>query len=127
MRRILFAIVAVGLAGAAWARHGEPDFDPTPPAFALAPNQRISGVAAAEPTPAYLAGSRIAAVGDRALAIDADSGMLLLADASGARIAQLPIGRDAGMLAYDPIAKLAYVADRRADRIVSVDVGDRLA
>src|SRR5262245_172479 len=125
MRRIIVgAIVAAGFAGDSWARHDIED--PTPPVFAPAPGNRISGVAAAEATPAYLAGSRVAAIGDRALAIDADSGMLLLADPSGARIAQLPIGRDAAMLVYDPIAKLAYVADRRADRIVSVEVGDRL-
>lgn len=129
MRRILLGALALlgtaGAAGAAWA-HPFDDSDPTPPAFLLDPQPRIAGVAPAEPTPAYLAGSRIAAVGDRALAIDADSGALLLAGASGARLAQLPIGRDAAMLVYDPIAKLAYVADRRGDRIVVVEVGDRL-
>jgi hypothetical protein len=127
MRRIMLgAIVAIGFAGAAWARHHD-EPDPTPPVFNLAPAPRISAVVPAEATSPYLAGTRIAAAGDRALAIDADSGMLLLADAAGGKLAQLPIGRDAGMLAYDPIAKLAYVADRRGDRIVSVDVGDRLA
>ena len=133
MRRNLFgalaalgALGALGPGGTAWA-HFPDEPDPTPPVFFLTPSPRIAGIAPAEPTPPYLAGSRIAAVGDRALAIDADSGALLLADATGAALAQLPIGRDAAMLAYDPAAKLAYVADRRGDRIVSVEVGDRLA
>src|SRR5439155_13421133 len=86
-----------------------------------------SGVRPAAATAPYLAGSRIAAVGDRALAIDADSGALLLADASGKRLAQLAIGRDAGVLAYDDAAHTAYIADRRGDRILAVTVGDGLA
>jgi mono/diheme cytochrome c family protein len=129
MRRILFgalaALGALGFGGTARARHF-PEPDPTPPTFFPSASPRIAGIAPAEATPAYLAGSRIAAIDDRALAIDADSGALLLADATGAGLAQLPIGRDAAMLAYDPTAKLAYVADRRGDRIVSVEVGDRL-
>jgi mono/diheme cytochrome c family protein len=130
MRHLLLgALAALGALGSgttAWARPLFEEPDPTPPTFLILASPRITGVAPAEPTPAYLAGSRIAAVGDRALAIDADSGALLLADPTGAGLAQLPIGRDAALLAYDPIAKLAYVADRRGDRIVSVEVGDRL-
>ncbi len=88
---------------------------------------RIAGVRPAAPTAPSLAGSRIAAIGYRALAIDADSGALLLVDATGAKVASLAIGRDAGVLVYDPVAALAYVADRRADRIFAVRVGDGLS
>jgi DNA-binding beta-propeller fold protein YncE len=75
----------------------------------------------ASATPAYLAGSRIAAAGDGALVIDADSGALLRTDHAGERIAQLAIGRGAGLMAFDPAADRAYVADRQNDRIAVVD------
>src|SRR5258706_6151178 len=118
MRRfVLASCVLACFVGPASARHHDDDFDPTPPRFAMAPAPRISGVRKASPTPAALAGSRIAAVGDRALAIDADSGALLLADATGASLARLAIGRDAGVLVYDEVSAIAYVADRRGDRI----------
>ncbi len=122
MRRSIGAgIVLVG--AATWASaHHEREFVPPGP-FQMA-GQPIGGAAPAAATPAFLASGRIAAAGDRALVIDADSGDLLL---DGAKPAQLAIGHDAGMLAYDPDARLAYVADRRGDRIVVVGVGETLA
>ena len=96
---------------------------PAPPAFQLEPGLPQGGAVAAAATPAYLAGSRIAALADGALVIDADSGALIRTDLATAPVAQVAIGRDAGVLAYDPAARLAYVADRRGDRIVAVRVG----
>jgi len=86
----------------------------------------IGGAKAAGATPAYLTGARIAAVDDGALVIDADSGQLVRTDRAGANIASIAIGGNAGMLAYDPAAKLAYVADRLANRIAVVKVGAQL-
>src|SRR5262249_49115626 len=45
-------------------------------------------------------GSRIAAVGDGALVVDADSGMLVRTDTHGKPIASLQLAVDAGLLAY---------------------------
>jgi len=87
----------------------------------------IGGTKAATATPAYLTASRIAAIGEGALAIDADSGQLLRTDAAGKKIGELAIGANAGLLAYDPAAKVAYVADRTGNRIAVVSVGDKLA
>src|SRR5262249_14407282 len=105
----------------AWARHSE-EFA-TPPSFALT-TRAIGGGRPARATAAYETSSRIAAAGDGALAIDADSGALIRTDASGTEVSQLEIRRDAGLLAYDPVARRAYVADRRGDRIVVVFVDD---
>lgn len=99
-------------------------FSPPPP-FALE-GAAPGGARPAAPSPAYLTGSRIAAVDAGALVIDADSGVLARVDAAGASIAQLAIAQDAGLLAYDRVAQLAYVADRRGDRIVAVRVGPAL-
>ena len=93
------------------------------PVFELT-GRPLGGGRPAQATPAYLAGARLAVAGDGALVIDADSGALILAGKDGARVAQLPIGRDAGLLAYDPVARTAYVADRHADRLAVVAVGD---
>jgi len=123
MRRTIVGLGLLGLAGlagSAWGRHGE--LDPTPPAFGTVTPWH-GGVAPAPPAPAYLASSRIAAVEEGALAIDADSGALIRTDAAATGIAQLAIGRDAGTLVYDDTAQLAYVADRRGDRIVVVRTG----
>lgn len=76
---------------------------------------------------AALAGSAIAAVGDGALVIDADSGDLVRVDATGTPRARLAVGATADQLVYDAIAKRAYVAARGSDEIVAVDVGDKLA
>ncbi len=70
-------------------------------------------------------GSRIAAAGEGALAIDADSGDLVLADSHGGRVASLAIGAGAGLLVVDAAAHRAYVADRRRDRIAVVAVHER--
>ena len=80
----------------------------------------VGGGAPAAPTPAYLTGARIMAAGSGALVIDADSGALLKTDATGNRIGQLAIARDAGLMTFDPAAEIAYVADRRGDRIAVV-------
>ncbi len=53
--------------------------------------------------------------------------MLIKTDSSGKNVAAVAIGANAGLLAYDPSAKLAYVADRTANRIAIVSVGDKLA
>jgi sugar lactone lactonase YvrE len=126
MRRFVIAcsltVTMLGLPRVTAARHRE--FSP-PPAFGLE-GVALGGATAAPPAPAYLTSTRIAAAGDGALVIDADSGALALVDAAGASLGQLVIGHDAGLLAYDPVAQLAYVADRRGDRIVVVRAGTRL-
>lgn len=126
MRRFAIAcsltLTMLGLPRISAARHRE--FSP-PPAFALE-NVALGGATAAAPAPAYLTSTRIAAAGDGALVIDADSGVLARVDAAGQGLGQLAIGHDAGLLAYDPIAQRAYVADRRGDRIVVVRVGTGL-
>ena len=94
------------------------------PSFALA-GRPLGGSTPAGATPAYLTASRIAAVGEDALVIDADSGKLVR-EQNGKLIASLAIGNDAGLLAYDPDTKLAYVADRMGDRIAVVSVGSQL-
>ncbi|HVK86640.1 MAG TPA: c-type cytochrome [Kofleriaceae bacterium] len=99
--------------------------DPAPPTFALA-GRPLGGTSPAAPAPAHLTSSRIAAIGEEALVIDQDTGALLKADASGKHVAQLAIGRDAGMLAYDAATQRAYVADRRGDKVHVVKVGTTL-
>jgi sugar lactone lactonase YvrE len=126
MRRFAIActvtVTTFGLVRVSAARHRE--FIP-PPAFALE-GASLGGAKAAAPASPYLTSTRIAAVGDGALVIDADSGMLARVDAAGASLGQLAIAHDAGLLAYDPIARIAYVADRRGDRIAVVRVGSKL-
>ena len=128
MRRSLVVVAAATLplvvtlsTWQAWARFR--DEAPSPPTFRLDPGPPVGGAAPATPSAAYLSGSRIAALPDGALVIDADSGDLVRTDAAGAPTSHLAIGRDAGVLAYDPVAAIAYVADRRGDRIVAVHVG----
>jgi len=116
------AVTTFGLVRAGAAHHRE--FVP-PPAFALE-KPSLGGARPAPAAPAYLTSTRIAATGDGALVIDADSGVLALVDGAGATLGQLAIAHDAGLLAYDPTARLAYVADRRGDRIVVVRVGSKL-
>ena len=98
---------------AAWLRPS------SEPGFVLA-DRPLGGSKPASATPAYLAGSRIMAVGEGALVIDADSGALIHVDAAGAKIATYAVGRDAGLMTFDPISGAAYVADRRGDRIAVV-------
>lgn len=83
----------------------------------------IGGATPATRTPAYLAGQRIAAVGDGALAIDADSGQLIQTDKAGTRIATLAIGKNAGLMTYDSTRGVAYVVDRLASKVKVVKVG----
>jgi cytochrome c553 len=127
MRRRTPIVLAVSLAAtaSALAMPHDHEFEPPPPFMPLA--LPVGGARAAPAGPAYLTASRLAAVADGALAIDADSGALLLVDHRGAKTAELAIGRDAGLLAYDPVARAAYVADRRGDRVAVVDVRDGLA
>jgi DNA-binding beta-propeller fold protein YncE len=90
------------------------------PGVALA-GQPIGGVKPASPTAAYLAGGRIMADGEGALVIDADSGALIKTSPSGAKLGELAISRDAGLMTFDAAARRAYVADRKNDRIAVVD------
>ena len=80
----------------------------------------LGGARPAAPTPAYLSGSRIMAIGEGALVIDADSGALIKTDEAGRNAGQIAIARDAGLLTFDPAAGVAYVADRHSDRIAVV-------
>lgn len=77
--------------------------------------------------PSYLTSSRVAALADGALVIDADSGMLVRTDRTGAARARLSIGRNAGTLALDAAGEVAYVADRGGDRIVVSDLRGGIA
>jgi DNA-binding beta-propeller fold protein YncE len=101
------------------------DFERPVPVFELA-GRPLGGTKPASAAPAYLTASRIAAAEGGALAIDADSGALLLTDRAGKLVAQIAIGADAGLLAYDPAGRLAYVADRRGDKVTVVSVGEKL-
>ncbi|MBS1120959.1 MAG: Surface antigen protein [Deltaproteobacteria bacterium] len=96
-------------------------FDSEPPTFAL--NGRpIGGAQPAAAAAAHLTGARIVAIGEDALVIDADSGNLIRTDKAGKPVAQVAIGREAGLLAFDATANLAYVADRQGDKVVVVAV-----
>ena len=124
MRRLMVSGTCVlAVAGGALAS-SEMEFEPPAPFTIHGPS--LGGAKPAAAAPAFLAGSRIAATGDGALVIDADSGALIKSDGTGANRGQLAIGRDAGLLAFDPVAGVAYVADRRGDRIVVVTVGTEL-
>jgi len=123
MRTGLALVLAAGAASSVWAFHHE--FEP-PSAFAL--NQpSVGGAKPARAVPAYATSSRIAVVEGGTLVSDADSGWLIRTDLAGAALQHVPIGIDAGTLAYDPVGKRAYVADRRGDRIVVVSVDRQLA
>ena len=99
--------------------------DVSPPTFEL--NGRpIGGAKPATSTAAHLTSARIMAYGDGALVIDADSGTLIKTDATGKNLAQVAIGKDAGLLTVDPVANLAFVADRLGDRIAVVKLGAKL-
>ena len=80
----------------------------------------VGGAKPASVTAAHLTGARIMAAGDGALVIDADSGALIKTDKAGKNIGQLAIARDAGLMTFDAAARIAYVADRRNDRIAVV-------
>lgn len=128
MRPLVAAVLPLGIATAALA---EPAFarrvfvDFSAPSFHLQ-GRPIGGAKPARETPAYLAGQRIAAVGDGALVIDADSGALIRTDKDGKNIASVAIGTNAGLLTYDPVGKRAYVADRTGNKVAVVKVGATL-
>lgn len=101
------------------------DEDMPPPSFAL------DGPALGGPrppsgvdfrAPAHLAGSSIATVSDGAVVIDSDSGDLVRVDARGAVTARLPIGPTATQLVVDRTRNTAFVANRRGDQVVVVDL-----
>jgi DNA-binding beta-propeller fold protein YncE len=94
-------------------------FDRSPVAFQLQ-GSPIGGSKTAAETPAYLTANRIAATQIGAVVIDGDSGTLIKTDKAGKNIGEVKIGRDAGLLAYDPALQIAYVADRHGDRIAVV-------
>jgi DNA-binding beta-propeller fold protein YncE len=121
----LAALGIVALAKPVMAKRMVSDFDMGSPSFQLL-GRPVGGSKAANATAAFLSGARIAAVGDGALVIDADSGKLIRTDKNNKNVAALDIGANAGLLAYDPTAKLAYVADRFANRIAVVKVGEKL-
>ncbi|MEO8846121.1 MAG: c-type cytochrome [Kofleriaceae bacterium] len=130
-RSLLTALIPAGLAALGIAAVAQPasakrmvsDFQSAAPSFQLL-GRPIGGAKAATATPAFLTGARIAAVGSNAIVIDADSGKLILSDKTGKNVASLDIGANAGMLAYDPAAKLAYVANRFSNSIAVVKVGE---
>ena len=66
------------------------------PSFQLL-GRPIGGAKPARATAAHLAGQRIAAVGDGALVIDADSGQLIKTDKAGKNVAPVAIGKNAGL------------------------------
>src|SRR4051812_29994234 len=129
-RKTLAVVLPLGIASlaafsqtaAAKAMFREADFGGQP-SFQLA-GRPIGGSKAASATAAYLAGSRIAVVDDGAVVIDADSGQLIQTDNAGKQIAALSIGKNAGLLTYDPVGKRAYVVDRGGNRVAIVKVGD---
>ena len=129
MRRTVLALIPAGLATAALAHPVSAkvvaDFGEFAPSFQLF-GRPIGGAKPASATAAYLTSSRIAALPDGALVIDADSGKLIRTDRNGKPVADVAIGTNAGHLTYDPIAKTAYVADRLGNRVAIVSVGDKL-
>lgn len=98
--------------------------DRTPPAFSLQ-GSPIGGTKAAAETPAYLTANRIAALPDGAVVIDGDSGTFVKTDDTGKNIGEVKVGREAGLLAYDPDQQIAYVADRRGDRVAVIKTGGK--
>lgn len=124
-RTLAVGLLVAALPGYALAKRVMADFESGPPSFELQ-GRPIGGAKVATATPAYLTSSRIMAAGDGALVIDGDSGTLIKTDKAGKNVAQLAIGREAGMLTYDAASGLAYVADRRGDRITVVKVGAKL-
>ncbi len=124
-RKLLIGALLVGLPATYAFGRSFRDFDRSPPTFELA-GRPIGGAKAAMPTAAYLTASRIMATADGAVVIDADSGSLIKTDRSGKNLAQIAIARDAGLLTYDPDTGLAYVADRKNDRVAVVSVGGKL-
>lgn len=131
-RRFQFVAVPLTLgfiaaaSGTGWARMVMRPRGFAAPLFALE-DTPVGGLAAAAETPAYASSNAIAAISDGqlqlgAVAIDEDSGALVRTNRTGKLVASLPIGVGAAQLVYDPQAKLAYVTDRRGDRVIVVEV-----
>lgn len=121
----LAAVGYLALSSPASAKRMVSDFEFNAPAFALQ-GRPVGGTKAANPTAAFLAGNRIAALeGSAALVIDADSGKLIRSDKAGKATATFDIGVNAGMMTYDPDAKLAYVANRMANTIDVIRVTEK--
>jgi DNA-binding beta-propeller fold protein YncE/mono/diheme cytochrome c family protein len=118
-RKWALGVLAAAIPSYAVARALPGKFSGEAAAFDLS-GRPVGGAKPALPTPAHLAGARIMAAGDGALVIDADSGALLKTDRAGNKIGQVEIARDAGLLTFDATAGIAYVADRRNDRIAVV-------
>jgi len=124
-RKLLIGALLLALpAGYALGKSFRGDFD-TPPSFELA-GRPIGGARAAMPSAAYLTASRIMATADGAVVIDADSGALIKTDKTGKNLAQVAISREAGLLTYDSATGLAYVADRKNDRVAVVSTTGKL-
>jgi len=125
--------LAIGLLAAAvaipttivFAKRVVREFDVGTPTFELS-GRPIGGAKAASPTAAYLTSARIMAAGDGALVIDSDSGALIKTDKAGKNVAQVAVGNDAGLMTYDPVNNLAFVANRHGDSISVVNVGEKL-
>lgn len=94
-----------------------------PPRTSPAAVPRSAGITedAPLPNPGYLTSGRIAATPQGTLVIDQDSGQLVATDAGGAATTRVSIGRDPGLLAFDPDRNVTFVADRQGDRVVVVD------
>jgi sugar lactone lactonase YvrE len=129
IRPLVAVVLPLGIATAALA---EPVFakrishhDFGAPSFDML-GRPIGGAKPARETPAYLAGQRIAAVGEGALVIDADSGQLIQTDKAGKNVASVAIGKNAGLMTYDPVGKRAYVVDRTGNKVKVIKVGDKL-
>lgn len=117
-RALALGVLAAAIPGGLVVAKSLARFNPSPMFEVM--GRPLGGARPASPTPAYLTGSRIMAAGQGALVIDADSGALVKTDQNGKNIGQVAIARDAGLLTYDPATGLAYVADRRNDRIAVV-------
>lgn len=117
----LAAAVPLSVGGYALAKRVVANFDMGSPTFEML-GRPVGGSKPANATASYLTGSRIMAADDGAVVIDADSGMLIRTDKTGTNTAQLMIGREAGLLTYNPGTKTAYIADRLGDRVVAVKI-----
>lgn len=118
-RALVLGVLAAAVPGLTLARPRIVPGGGSGPAFQLV-GRPVGGARPAAPAPAYLTGARIMADGEGALVIDADSGALIRTDAAGKNLGQIAIARDAGLMTYDAAARVAYVADRRNDRIAVV-------
>jgi len=120
--KLALGIFVAAIPGYALAKRVVSHFDAGPPTFELT-GRPIGGATPAGATAAHLTGSRIMAIGEDALVIDADSGKLIRTDKAGKQLASVSIGHEAGLMTFDAAANIAYVADRMGDKVVVVAVG----